>query len=1242
MNSVRSSTTLNHSKHFNENLFTDNTDFNSKLERFANSPFHVGTDHHGQLATRLFSFAQSKSNKVVTEFNVMMLLISGRDLLNDGVQVRQIIKLARKLGLIQGRNESIQQHPELSKLLTMLFKTIINRSHFDLQDCLNLLRQFQARQAKQLGAHAAGVAKTIEHLAGLIPQIPTRQDVQIASDEGGQPGQVDKEDQALPQEGEGTKADLSNMAESELGTAGDEGQMQPGMDLKDEGSNNGPEGIPAIVSETVSIEQTTTTDLPETQTFVAPIIPEPVPVVETILPAPVQPARRDLIAYLTSKLPVVAKEMRSYEYYFFCLTGKKYRSDAQPIENWLYQLLKSAQGVRAEQLASFKKKLNPESLVAKLGFSNALALLVRGYQMSYQSTPDGTANEKMDARRSASLFKAALLNLEQMYPNECQEFEVENLHFDPLQVSQEFIDALKRKARNESCWRIAKGAALVAFIALGGAYALQHKMNASVVDLKPHLPSNALSDLNDVCPIDLGFNTPSLGSLVNRVTPLLHPQQSFFNSSIPKLIEIEDQYAKEDHESTDVSEKGYLNVSSKLFENTTHPLSNTNDKTTDHPVTDVNDDMVTDADHDDDADSDINIDLPSFDQSNDAQNHLQEQLQATDPQPIQFDEVQNVENPNIDKVQQSVKLPTHTFIPLRDLTKQESISNTFKKFPKIEQQKLNPPSNGYSTMGVIGVVGSGLLATAALVLKAVFSKRKSNESQKAQPAGLNVAVNPLPVNAPAPAPAAAVAAHELPAHPAPAVDIVIPAAAPIALTDESPEDNDGYNMGNLFKTPLPSPRAVAGAGAQEPAAEDESANGAGAVLKTPRARSAKQRQKARAKMHKERQAKPVAPIAASSPKAESLPPPPLDIGILDERVDGDSQPVSPNYAAAAHSPKISPRSEDAVDGVEPSAEPDAVGPGTTPHRDSRPTSPTIIIGTINNNNITVQVTPQRPAPGETTVDAIQDLDDYIDAYNASLNAKTDKPDAAPETTASEMGAAAGAGAGAAVGAGAMAGASDDPVQKPRSDSDDGTSDSASGRSSEPGSDDEPGTPKVKRQKGLDELTYSDDDTNLGPRPLPDPEGFTPQQVPGNGAASNRTPSNLSFVGNLIDIHEKQIAAATPTRTPKLQPAAAGAGVGATAEVGSGDNWRKVAKTPWYNPNPGQQVAEPSPGGTPFVKMVRALLLGKTPNLVSPTPLTNTPATIRGGSNTPPRNGHHKVHSSQLELQELESSVLGIF
>lgn len=442
---------------------TNTKNFESQIKHLARSPFPIGTNHRGQLATRLFNFTQSASNRAMTRFNVMALLITNQDRLKDPNRVREITKIMRKLGL-NGRIQGSKANPELDQFVKMLFKSIVSKTRLNAPECLDLLDKYKMRCSKQLGPKGtAQVAKKIAELSAFLllqgsqKALPEQAKTKLPTDEESQPGIESKEgDQASSQpEQEQPSADLMPKSEQGLNAHAEEGQPHPHATIS---TVDASEAQPETVTETV----------------VAP--PALAPAEVQSVAAPEQPPAFDLVAHLIAHLPTElanSNENNAASIGFKILTSKDYNaSKADGLDKWLYEFLHRSQGISSEQLASFRKSTRINSLIRNFGVQNALALLSISYQIAYHLTSVGSAQDRSEAKRSARELKHVLIKLNQLHPEECQKALASPYTFVFSNVRKEFLDKLNKPSEQKKTWSIAAGA-LLGLAAIGGLVALR-------------------------------------------------------------------------------------------------------------------------------------------------------------------------------------------------------------------------------------------------------------------------------------------------------------------------------------------------------------------------------------------------------------------------------------------------------------------------------------------------------------------------------------------------------------------------------------------------------------------------------------------------------------------------------------------------------------------------------------------------------------------------------------------------
>lgn len=542
----------------NEPSFVTLQTFNKHLQHLTSAKF-LATNSKGKLIPLFTNIFQTSSNATVTRFKLMAFLVANQSFLHSPEHVRQITKLAKMAGLATGRSESIEKHPELNKLLKLIYDKMVTNKPLKYEECLPLFEDYRKKWSKNLNSHATEVSQVIDDIRSLVLQqqhtekfaLPTIIE-ETASDieEDEQPGMESNEGDNLSNESQpqtetqsqsnAQQDPLPQFIPQEIQVKNDEPTKQ--IELPKEPCLV--VEAPAEVAQSTPIENIT---VPETT------VEEPKPetvVMETVVVqpqaqdevqsfnVPAQTTKRDFIASVIAHLENIGNRALgsvkdTHAFFYQRLLNKPFNAkNADHLEKWIfYDFLKKAEGIPTTDIDQTRSLLNPTKLVEKLGLKNAIALLVAGYQMAYHLTDVGNDSERKLSHNSSKLYRQALRHLEKMHPQEYQQVQLDKLTFDATQVSTKFIKSLKKAAFKEKCWSISK-VALFLIGALGvsyGAFNIKGRLttgeNVDITQKLPEIPQQAPKPIptQQLFPIDIGFPanevTPPQG--IELITPQL-------------------------------------------------------------------------------------------------------------------------------------------------------------------------------------------------------------------------------------------------------------------------------------------------------------------------------------------------------------------------------------------------------------------------------------------------------------------------------------------------------------------------------------------------------------------------------------------------------------------------------------------------------------------------------------------------------------------------------------------------
>lgn len=185
------------------------------------------------------------------------------------------------------------------------------------------------------------------------------------------------------------------------------------------------------------------------------------------------PHKDNLLEYLTRSRPLTQQKInrKAQERYFEYLLGhpKPTKENLTSLENWIYEMLSLADGIADKNIEATNTKLNFDLLIPKIGMRNTFALFCRGYQMASRLAEIRNIKYRQEAKNSAIIFGESLKGMIEKYPREYKLFDLNDLKFNPKEVTPGFLKELEKRDsyckwfnRFKYCGYVAIGVAAVA------------------------------------------------------------------------------------------------------------------------------------------------------------------------------------------------------------------------------------------------------------------------------------------------------------------------------------------------------------------------------------------------------------------------------------------------------------------------------------------------------------------------------------------------------------------------------------------------------------------------------------------------------------------------------------------------------------------------------------------------------------------------------------------------------------
>lgn len=133
-----------------------------------------------------------------------------------------------------------------------------------------------------------------------------------------------------------------------------------------------------------------------------------------------------------------------------------FQTPKTPIQKWIYEVLKVAEGVTPDEERACLALLDPDTLIANLEPINAILLIGTGLQMALEMVKRGPGKDFQSYNTSARLFEDSLNKLVTKYPRLSNQMKLADLAFNSDNVDFAFTVKLAEKAREKQQSKIKK------------------------------------------------------------------------------------------------------------------------------------------------------------------------------------------------------------------------------------------------------------------------------------------------------------------------------------------------------------------------------------------------------------------------------------------------------------------------------------------------------------------------------------------------------------------------------------------------------------------------------------------------------------------------------------------------------------------------------------------------------------------------------------------------------------------